>query len=164
MPGGHELGLHAVGIVEQPAEFEPGVADDAGIGRASRGVLRHEIVDDPAELVLEIQGIKRNIQPVGHPAGVFGVGGRAAALLVCGSLDDRQNGLPRGSRGSRIAFGDAVDRDCVGCGRTTCRGRAVAGSGAGRGLAMAHEDADHVVSGGAQQLGGDTAVDPSGHG
>jgi hypothetical protein len=29
---------------------------------------------------------------------------------------------------------------------------------------MPHEDADHLVVGGAQQLGGDTTVDPSGHG
>ena len=37
-------------------------------------------------------------------------------------------------------------------------------SAGGVGLAVAHEDADHVVPRGAQQFGGDTAVDPTGHG
>ena len=103
MAGGHKVGLHAVGIVEQPAEFEPGVADDTGIGRSRRGVLRHEIVDDPAELILEIQGIKRNIQAVGHPPGVFGIDGGAATLLVCRPLGNRQNGLPRGRSTCRVS-------------------------------------------------------------
>ena len=87
MPRGDELGPDAVGIVEQLAELEPVVALHARVGRAAAGVFVDEVVDDLPELGLQVQGIKRNVQPVGHAAGVLGVAGRAAALLVVGPLD-----------------------------------------------------------------------------
>ena len=70
MAGGDELGADAVGIVEQLAELEPVVAHHAGIGRARGRVLGDEIIDDPAELVLKIQRVERNVEPIGHAAGI----------------------------------------------------------------------------------------------
>ena len=95
MAGGDEIGPDAVGIVEQLAELQPVVADDAGIGGAAGGVFVHEIVDDPAELVLEIEGIKRDVEPIGHAAGVAGVHGGAAAFFMLGPLDDGEHGSAR---------------------------------------------------------------------
>ena len=88
MAGGDELGPDAVGIVEQLAELEPVVADDAGIRRAGRRYSSDEIIDDPAELVRRFRRVKRNIEPIGHAAGIGGVAGAAAALLVIGPRRD----------------------------------------------------------------------------
>ena len=82
MAGGHVLGPDVVGIVEQLAELQPRVADDARIGRPTGRVLGDEIIDDPRELLLEIDRIERNAEHVGHPAGIVRVGRRATALLA----------------------------------------------------------------------------------
>ena len=82
MAGGHVIGPDAVGIVEQAAELQPRIANDAGIGRSAGGVLGDEVSDDPVELLLEVDGVERDVELVGHAPGVGGVGGGAAALLA----------------------------------------------------------------------------------
>ena len=84
MARGDELGADAVGVVEQLAEFQPGVADDARVGRAAGDVLVDEVVDDPVELVLEVEDIEGDVQHLGHAAGIGGVGRAAAAARVAG--------------------------------------------------------------------------------
>jgi hypothetical protein len=54
----------------------------AGIRRAAGRVLGDEVVDDLTEFGFEIKRVKRNAELVRDPAGVFGVGGCAATLLV----------------------------------------------------------------------------------
>ena len=148
VPRGHEVGTHAVGIVEQLAELQPVVADHAGVRRAAGRVLGHEVIDDPVELVLKIQGVKRNPQPVGNAPGVVGVGRGAAALLVAGTLDD---GKQRAGRGRPGRCGG-----CIGGGRSAAF--------AGRHFAVPHQHTDDLVAGRAQQVRRDTAVDASRHG
>ena len=43
-----------------------------------------------AELGVEVQRVERNREPIGDAAGVLGVGGGAAALLVIEPIDDGQ--------------------------------------------------------------------------
>ena len=66
------------------AELQPGVAHDARVRRAAARVLVGEVVDDPVELALEVEGVERDVEPVRDAPGVAGVDGRAAALLVVG--------------------------------------------------------------------------------
>ena len=82
MAGRYKRGSDAVGIVEELAELDPVIADDARIGRSRRRVLANEIVDDLPELGVEVQCIKWNVEPIGHATGVLSVCRRAAALLV----------------------------------------------------------------------------------
>ena len=86
MARGHVVGPDAVGIVEQSAELQPRVADDAGIGRSAGGVLGDEVIDDPVELLLEVDGVERDIELIGHSPGVGGVGGGAATLFAATPL------------------------------------------------------------------------------
>src|SRR5262249_16018419 len=47
-------------------------------------ILVGEVVDDAIELVLEIERVKRDVEAVGDAAGVTGIDGATAALLVFG--------------------------------------------------------------------------------
>ena len=67
-------------ILQELAELQPGVAGDARIGRPPGGVFGHEVCDNPAEFLLEIQDIEGDIQPLGDAAGILGVGRATAAL------------------------------------------------------------------------------------
>src|SRR5207245_2443728 len=82
MSGGDVVGFELFAIGPELAELEPVVADDARIGSAAGQILVGEVVDDPLEVVLEIEGIERDVEPVGYAAGVAGVEGAAAAFLV----------------------------------------------------------------------------------
>ena len=86
MAGGDVVGLELFAVGPEFAELEPGVADDAGVGRAAGEVLVGEVVDDPAEVLLEIQRVEGDVEPVGHAAGVASVEGATAALLVGGAV------------------------------------------------------------------------------
>ena len=86
----HELRSHAVGILEQFAEFEPGVANNARVWRPGRLILGDEVIDDPAEIGREVQGIERNVESVGHPPGIRRVAGAATTLLVSRSSGDNR--------------------------------------------------------------------------
>jgi hypothetical protein len=131
MTRGNALRSDAVGIVEQLAELEPVVADDAGIRRAGRAIFADEIVDDLAELVGEVQGVKRNVEQFSHAAGIGGVGGAAAALLVVGPR--REDCERRGAR--------PLERAGPGAGsRTDLLNR----------FPVAHEHTDDLVARGAQ--------------
>ena len=96
MPAGDELRADTIGIVEQLAEFQPGVADDARVRRAPGRILVDEVVDDPIELLLEVQGVEGDVQHLGHAAGVVGVGRAAAPCLRVARVV--QNAGPRASR------------------------------------------------------------------
>ena len=74
------------------AELEPGVADDAGIGRATLRVFVDEVVHDLLEVALEIEGIKRHVELIGDAAGIAGIDGSAAAFLAVGGRAHRRRG------------------------------------------------------------------------
>ncbi len=86
---GDGVGIDLLGEFPQLAELEPVVAHHAGIGRAAGQVFVGEVVLDPAKRVLKVEGVKRNIEQVGHAAGVGRVGRAAAALLVGGAAAKR---------------------------------------------------------------------------
>src|SRR5437868_2176228 len=86
MSGGDEVGVELSAIRPELAELEPGVADDAGIGRSTAEILVGEVVDDAVEIVLEIEGIKGDVELIGHTASVAGIDGAAATLLVIGAV------------------------------------------------------------------------------
>ena len=81
MARGHELRPEMIGILEQFAELQPTVADNARIGRTAARVLSDEIVDRLVELPLEVEGVERDAEHVGDAAGVGRVGRRATALF-----------------------------------------------------------------------------------
>ena len=93
MARGDPLGPDAVGVLEQFAEFEPRIAHDARVGRAAGRVFGDEIADNLAELLLEVDGVERDSQAIGHPPGVVGIGGRAAALLAARAGRGRAGGF-----------------------------------------------------------------------
>ena len=84
--GGDEVGLELLAVGPQLAELQPVVADDARVRRPAREVLVGEVVDDAAEVALEVEGVERDVEPVGHAAGIAGIEGAAAALLVRGAV------------------------------------------------------------------------------
>jgi hypothetical protein len=140
VPRRYELRADAVGVVEQLAKLEPVVAHHAGIGRAALCVLVDEVVDDLLKLLLQVEGIKRNVEPLSDAAGVLGIAGAAASLLVIGPL--RQNRQQRSARGL-LAL------------NTACHWRL---------LAVAHEDPHDLVPLLQQQVRSDAAVDTAAHG
>ena len=136
MTGGDKRGADAVGVVEELAEFEPVVALHARIGRAAASVFVDEVVDDLAEFGLQVEGIERNVQPVGDAAGIFGIAGRAAALLMVSPLIEyRQPETRLAIDGTRLlGF-----------------------------LAVPHEYADDFMPGLFEQPGGDARINAAGH-
>ena len=88
--GGDVCGADRIGVVKEPPELDPGVAANARVWRASAAVVSGERIDDSLELRREVEGVERNPQPVGHPAGVEGVGRAAAALMPRPRRHDRQ--------------------------------------------------------------------------
>ena len=94
MARGDKIRADRFGILRQPAELQPVVAPHAGIGRAAAVVFADEIIDDPAEILLEIQHVKRNAQNPRHAPGIGGIQHRAASLLA----------LADGSRRHRRGF------------------------------------------------------------
>ena len=84
MPRRHELRPDAVGIVEQLPELQPVVALHARVGRAAAGVFGDEVIDDLAELGLEVQRVERNVELVGDAARIARIDGAATALFVIG--------------------------------------------------------------------------------
>ena len=93
MAGGDEVGVELLAVGPELAELEPVVADDARVRRAAREVLVGEVVDDAVEVVLEVEGVERDVEPVGDAAGIAGVDGAAAALLVVGRSRRRSSRL-----------------------------------------------------------------------
>ena len=83
--GGDEVGVELLGELPELAELQPGVADDARVRRPAAEVFVGEVVDDPVELCLEVEGVERDVELVGDAASVAGIDGRAAALLVVGA-------------------------------------------------------------------------------
>ncbi len=77
MARGHGLRPDGVGIVEQLAELQPGIAEDARVGCSPGGVLGDEAIDEPVEIRLEVQHVEGDVEHVGHTLGVRRVGGRA---------------------------------------------------------------------------------------
>src|SRR5258708_8359692 len=86
MPRGNVVGFQLFAVGPEFAELEPIVANNAGIGCSPGKVFVGEVIDDAAEVALEVESVKRNVEQVGHPAGVAGVDGAAAALLVPGAI------------------------------------------------------------------------------
>ena len=82
MTGGHEICSELLPIGPQLAELEPGVANDARVGRAAGEVLVGEVVDDPAEMLLEVEGVERDVEPIRDAAPVARIDGRAAAFFA----------------------------------------------------------------------------------
>src|SRR5262245_2152044 len=136
MPRRYELGPHAIGVVKQLAELEPVVALHARIWRPAARVFIDEVIDDLLELGLQIQGVKWNVEAIGHATGVLGIAGRAAALLVVSTgVEDRQLKARRAVRRAGL----------LGL------------------LAMPHEHTDDLMPLLLEQPGGDARINAAGH-
>ena len=85
VPRGNLPGADAIGIVDQLAEFQPRIADDARVGRPPGRVLGNKVMDNAAEFLLEIDRIEGDSQPLGDTSGVGRVACAAAALFPRGS-------------------------------------------------------------------------------
>ena len=98
-----------VGVVEEPAKLDPRVAPHAGVGRAPTAIVRREGIDDPVEVGRQVERVERDAEPVGHAAGVEGVGGAAASLVAWPRRDhgERIGRLGGGQRGGRMPHEDA---------------------------------------------------------
>lgn len=82
--GGDVIGADGFGVAGEFSEFEVLVAADAGVGGSAAVIFADEVVDDSAEVVLEVEGVEGDVEESGDVAGVGGVGGGAAALFVVG--------------------------------------------------------------------------------
>ncbi len=80
MAGRHEVGADLFAIGPKLAELEPDVAHHAWIGRSSRQILVREVIFDPREVALEIEGVKRNVEAIGDTLSIEGVGHAATGL------------------------------------------------------------------------------------
>ena len=80
MAGRHEVGSDLFAVGPQLAELEPDVADHARIGRSSREILVREVILDPREVALEIEGVKRDVEAIGDTLRIERVGHAAAGL------------------------------------------------------------------------------------
>src|SRR5436190_12184150 len=69
-------------IFVQLAELQPVVAAHARIGRAAGVVLGDEVVDDPAEVLLEVADVERDAEFGGYHPRIRGVVDRTAALMA----------------------------------------------------------------------------------
>ena len=78
--GRHEVGPDLLAVRPELAELEPDVAEDAGVGGPAGRVFVGELLHDPGEVALEIEGVERDVEPIGDRPGVDGVGRRAAGL------------------------------------------------------------------------------------
>ena len=61
MPSGDEFSADAIGVIEELAEFQPVITNDARIGRPAGGVFVDEIVDDLVEFSLQIEGVEGDL-------------------------------------------------------------------------------------------------------
>ena len=155
-----EFGIHHVRIAQQLAEFQVDVAHDAGIGRAGLAVFVHEVVDDAVEVLLEIQRVKRNVEPRGDGARVHRISGRAAAVFEAAR---RSLVIGNGWRDVGWAL-PTVSRDHI----TRSQGRLLH-SARSRGRLLyigtdAHEHADAVVPLLLEQARRHRGIDSAGHG
>src|SRR5436305_875130 len=82
MPRRHEIGAKLLAVAPELAELEPGIADNARIGRAALDILVDEVVHDPAEVLLEVERVEGDIEAVRDAAGIAGIQGDTAALLA----------------------------------------------------------------------------------
>src|SRR5262249_53394626 len=80
--GCYEVGPNLPGVIMQLPELQPVVAADARVGRAAAGILIHEVVDDAAEVLLEVADVEGNVEFGGDEAGIGGIGDGAAALVA----------------------------------------------------------------------------------
>ena len=78
--GRHEVGPCLFTVAPELAELEPDVAHHARVGRSAGDVFSDEVILDPPEFPLEIQGVKRDIEQVGDALGIHGIGDATAGL------------------------------------------------------------------------------------
>ena len=81
MTRGDLPGPDALGVLQQLAEFQPRVANHAGIGRAAGSVLGDEVTDNPIEFPLKINCIEGNFQSLGDAPCIGRITGATAALF-----------------------------------------------------------------------------------
>src|SRR3954467_9923144 len=82
MSGGNALGAELAGERPQWAELEPIVAHHTWVRRAAREILVGKVIDDSIKLALEVQGVERDVEPIGDAARVTGVESGAAAAMT----------------------------------------------------------------------------------
>ena len=58
MSGGHVFRSQTVGILEQPAELKPRVADYARVRCAAGGIFADEVIDDPVKIPLKVYRVE----------------------------------------------------------------------------------------------------------
>src|ERR1700722_8377578 len=80
MASRHEVGTDLFAISPQLPKLEPDVANHAWIGRSSRQIFVREVIFDPREVTLEVEGIKRNVEAVGDTLSIERIGHTAAGL------------------------------------------------------------------------------------
>ena len=78
-------GADTIGVVDQLAEFQPGIANDARVGRPPGSVLGNEVMDNAAEFLLEIDRIEGDSQSLGDTSGIGRIACAAATLFPRGS-------------------------------------------------------------------------------
>src|SRR5262249_10303758 len=82
MAGRDEVGVELFAVGPKLTELEPGVADNARIGRSALRVLLDEVIHDARKLAFKIESVERNVKPIGDPSSVAGVNSAATALLA----------------------------------------------------------------------------------
>jgi hypothetical protein len=86
-------GTDRIGMVKKPAELDPLVTADTGVRGAAGGIVAGKAVDDVLKVIGQVEWIKRNVQPIGHPPGVDCIADAATALMAgpgCGRLNNWQ--------------------------------------------------------------------------
>src|SRR6056297_2998450 len=82
--GSDEFRVDPVGILEQPTEFNPLIAPHTGIWCATAQVIVDKVIDDAAEILLQIQGVEGDAHFCRYPAGIGSIRSGTAALFMIG--------------------------------------------------------------------------------
>src|SRR5262245_59035959 len=82
MTGCYEIGLDSAAELPELAKLQPGIANHARIRSAARKILIGKVVDDAVEFALEVEGVERDVEPVGHSSCVASINCGAATFLV----------------------------------------------------------------------------------
>src|SRR5262249_39432953 len=82
---GDEIAFELLAERPELTKLEPVVAHDAGVRRAAREIFIREVIDDAIEFLLEIEGVKRNVEPIRDAPAIASVDRRATTLLAVAS-------------------------------------------------------------------------------
>ena len=109
---GNVRGTDGIGIVKQPAELDPLVAPNTGVGCSAGTVVSSKGINNLLEVAGEIEWIKRNIEPIGDPPSIECITDTAAALMARPAGRRFDNG-ERAGRGQRRLAVSHEDTDAL---------------------------------------------------